>query len=181
MGRLFTSPRTKIFISIIIIDLIVILGTAFPVIPVSSSEVMFVLKDQSLETGTYVYRWFQLERGNRVHIDFTSDREVNAYLFDKNQFTEYSNVEQGPSLDSSLMVESGTLDKTVNAPGTYFFVIYNPNDSPTELIYSQGTGSTTMRVTFTQILRGLISAHEDTEVLPYYKNVRNSPGRGSNS
>lgn len=83
MGRLFTSPRTRLFLAIIMVDLIIILDTAFPVIPVSSSEVMFVLQDHSLENRTYVYRWFKLEAGNKIHIDFTTNHEVNAHPFTK--------------------------------------------------------------------------------------------------
>ena len=181
MGRLFTSPRTRLFLAIIMVDLIIILGTAFPVIPVSSSEVMFVLRDYDLENRTYVYRWFELEDGNKIHIDFTTDREVNAYLFTKNQFTSYSNVEDGPSLDSSIMVDSGKLDKKVKSSGTYFFVIHNPSNRSTEIIYSKGTGSDIVKVTLAQIIRGYWHAPEETETFPYFKSVRDSPGIGSNS
>ena len=181
MGRLFTSPRTKLFLIIIVRDLFVIISTAFPVIPVSSSEVMFVLKDISLENGTYAYRWFDLEAGNSIHIDFTASREVDAYIFSKTQFTDYSNVEYGPSLDSSLNVESGKLDKTARSSGTYFFLIHNLSGSPAEVIYSKGTGNNIVKVTFVQILKGLMAIPEETGTTPYYQTVRNSPGKSSNS
>ncbi len=181
MGRLFTSPRTKLFLTIIVIDLFEIISTAFPVIPLSSNEIMFVLKDVNLENGTYAYRWFNLEKGNSIHIDFTASREVDAYIFSKSQFTEYSNVEYGPSLDSSKSVESGKLYKTVRASGTYFFVVHNLNEQSVDLIYSKGTGNIIVKVTFVQILRDLMSSPEETEVFPYFKNVRNSPGISSNS
>lgn len=180
MGRLFTSPRTKLFLVIIMVDLLIILGTAFPVIPVSSSEVMFVLEGYLFENRTYLYRWFDLEEGNRVHIDFTTDREVNAYLFTKNQFTHYSNVEDGPSLDSSMKVESGKLDKNVKSSGTYFFVIHNLSTRPAEIIYSKGTGSTVVKVTLAQILKSYWFTPEETEIISY-KSVRASAGIGSNS
>ena len=120
MGLSRASPVTKLFLAVIMVDLIIIGSIVLPVVPVSSSEVMFVLRDHTLENGTYVYRWFDLEEGNSVRIDFTSKLEVNAYLFTKNQFTNYSNVEYGPSLDSSIMVEAGKLEKKVKSSGTYF-------------------------------------------------------------
>ena len=132
---------------------------------------MFVLKDVSLDKGTYEYRWFDLEVGNSIHIDFTASQKVNAYIFSKSQFTEYSNGEYGPSLDSSINAESGKLDKRVMSSGTYFFVIHNLSDHPADLIYSQGTGSVTEKVTFIQILRGFMGSPKETETDPYYQTV----------
>ena len=181
MGRYRPSRVIKLFLAVIMVDLIVIGSIVLPVVPVSSSEVMFVLRDHRLDNGTYVYRWFDLEEGENIRVDFTSQREVNAYIFTKNQFTNYSNVEDGPSLDSSMMVEAGKLETKVKSSGTYFFVVHNPSGHSTELIYSKGTGSTVERVTLAQVIKGYWPTSEETGSLPYFKSVRDNPGIGSNS
>jgi hypothetical protein len=53
MGRWRASPVIKLFLAVIMVDLMVIGSVVLPVVPVSSSEVMFVLRDVLLENGTY--------------------------------------------------------------------------------------------------------------------------------
>jgi hypothetical protein len=79
------------------------------------------------------------------------------------------------------VVETGKLENKVWSSGIYFFVIQNPKAQSTELIYSQGTGSKTMRVTLAQIIKSYWHTSEETEALPFLKSIRETPGTGSNS
>lgn len=175
MGSAFTSPRTKLFAWVIVVDLIVIMGVAFPVAPINTSEPMFTFREYPVETDKCVYRWFDLERGNRINVEFTCDNDVNAYVFTRDQFTSFSDGVDIGNVDSSLMTASGKLDKRVTWSGTYFFVIHNPNNSPTDIIYSHGTGTTTTRVTLFQILRAHWLSTREIDADPFYKTGKISP------
>ena len=178
MGTRFSSPVTRNFLCLILVDLMVISACIFPVVPVNSSEVLFELKDCDVKTGEFVYRWFDIGKGQEVQIDYWCDGDVEAYLLTRSQFTGYTPDTETESLKTLHMTPTGRISMEFDEPGVYFFMIKNPGEEDINIIFSQCTGSTIERVTIMQKVKeycyrsGVI--HD-----PSMSMIREKPGVGS--
>lgn len=175
---MFTSKTTRLFLCLILVDLAVISGMVFPVARVSSSQVMFELSDYTVESEDSVYRWFTLEEGDKVRVELLTRGEVDAYLFNEEQFIEYSSNHVNGYIDSLKMVESGLLEGRAWEGGTFFFLVSNPGDQPVELVFSQCTGTVTHRITLSE---KILEKWGFEPEIPEQKMVRDKPGVGSNA
>jgi hypothetical protein len=150
-----------------------------PVVPVKSSQIMFEMKEHPVNGNEITYRWFRLEAGNKIHVGFWCNRSVQTYIFTEDQFEDYATNGNEESLKSIGLVETGKMEKTVKASGLYFFVVHNPGDDPAEVIFVQGTGSTTVRVTVAEKIREYWFESALNDLLPFSRMIRKEPGVGS--
>ncbi len=147
MGQMLFSRKVKLALALIMLDVVVMGCLVFPVVPVSSSDVMFELKGYTVEDNEFVYRWFKMDGGNKVHVDFWRNKDVDTYLFSEEQFTDFANDGTLDSMVSLNLMDKGKLDCEIPTSGTYFFVVDNPHDEPAECVFIQGTCSVTVRIT----------------------------------
>ncbi len=175
VGQHFTSKTTRLFLCLILVDLMVICGMVFPVVPCSSNTVMFEISNLPLSPHENDYQWFDLNTGDTVRIEVVSDTEIEAYLFTEEQFIKYADGQPYSQMDKIPGKESGVLNGLAISKGVYFFVISNPNNSPVQIIHTRGTGVVLHRVTLAQIIRERYGTF-----IPYEpKMVRDKPGVGS--
>lgn len=177
VGRHFTSKTTRMFLCLIVVDLVVISAMVFPVIPVYSNTVMFELNNQPLNPHDIDYQWFDLKPGDNVRIEVLCDEDIDAYLFNEKQFIEYADGESVAHMDKIGYDDSGLLTGIAVTEGTYFFVVSNPNDDPVQILYTKGIGTLSTRITLAQIIRDRYG----TTIRYEPKIVRNKPGVGSNA
>lgn len=177
MGRNFTSKTTRLFLCLIVVDLVVISAMVFPVVPVYSKTVMFEINNQPLDAHEIDYQWFDLAPGDSVRIEVLCDEDIDAYLFNEDQFVEYADGLSVSHIDKIGFKESGLLTGMALTEGTYFFVVSNPNDDPVQVLYTKGIGTVSERITLAQIIRNRFG----TTIRYEPEIVRSKPGVGSNA
>ena len=179
MGPMFSSRKVKLAIALILLD-VVVMGSIFvPVIPVRSSRVIFEMKGHDVDDNDFEYRWFKMDGGNKVHVDFWCDKDVDTYLFSEKKFTDFATTGTLDSMASLNLMDKGKLDSKIPSSGTYFFVVDNPHDEPAEVVFVQGTGSVTERITLAQSLREYVFGSMLDDLIPFLRMVRDKPGKGS--
>ncbi len=179
MGQMFSSRRVKLALALIMLDVVVMGCLVYPVVPVSSSAVMFELKGYTVDDNEFVYRWFKMDRGNKVHVDFWCDKDVDTYLFSEKQFTDFATEGTLDSMASLNLMDKGKLESGIPSSGTYFFVVDNPHDEPAKVVFVQGTGSITERITLAQSLKEYWFGSMLNDLVPFSRMVRDKAGEGS--
>ncbi len=179
MDSMFSSRRVKLALALIMLDVVVMGALVFPIVPVNSSAIMFELKGHTLKGNKFVYRWFKMVGGDKVRIDFWCDKDVDTYLFSESQFTSFATDGTLDSMASMNMMGKGKLSSSISSPGTYFFVVDNPSDEPTEVVFVQATGSLTERITLAQSLREYWFGSMLNDIVPFSRMVRDKAGVGS--
>jgi len=179
MGPMFSSRRVKLALALIMLDVVVMGCLVFPIISVSSSAVMFELKGHTLKGNVFVYRWFKMEGGDKVRVDFWCDKDVDTYLFSESQFTSFATHGPLESMASMNLMDKGKPSSSISSPGTYFFVVDNPHDEPAEVVFAQATGSLTERITLAQSLKEYWFGDMLNDIVPFSRMVRDKAGEGS--
>ena len=146
-----SSTRIRV---VVVIVVIAIGAIVLPIIPITQSETIIQIYDQSLQSGYYTWREFAVEDGSKVNIEFRCSGEVNAYLFTLNQFTNFQNIGEEDNINSLKSVESGIIDQTLDSGGIYYFVLFNPGDHSNTIHSTTGISRLDLKVTLLQkILR----------------------------
>jgi hypothetical protein len=179
MGPIFSSRRVRLALALIMLDVVVMGCLVFPVFPVSSSAVMFELKSHTLKGEKFVYRWFKMEGGDKVRVDFWCDKDVDTYIFSESQFTSFATDGTLDSMASMNLMDKGKLVTGISSPGTYFFVVDNPHEEPAEVVFAQATGSLTERITLAQSLKEYWFGDMLNDIVPFSRMVRDEAGVGS--
>jgi hypothetical protein len=123
-----SSSSIKIIVLISVILAVPILISAFiPIIEVTENSELFEEYELNLLPGYYTWREFEITEINMINIDFSAYKQVYAYLFTSNQFTNFQNVGDDTCIDSLKNVFSGNFDKELEE-GTYYFVLSNMGD-----------------------------------------------------
>jgi hypothetical protein len=70
------------------------------------------------------------------------------------------------------LMDKGKLDCEIPTSGTYFFVVDNPHDEPTDCVFIQGTWSVTVRIILPQSLREYWFGSMLNDIVPFSRMVR---------
>lgn len=124
----------KVLIPIVVIFSVLIgVAVGVPIFEAESTESAFEIRDQSLRAGYFTWRDFNIPKGGTISIHFACNREVTAYLFTENQYTNFQNVGEDVCLESIKQVESGNIKIDIQTTGMYYFVLTNRGERSVQI------------------------------------------------
>jgi len=140
---------------VVIIGVLIGIAVGLPIFDVVITDSAFEISDFKIPAGQYTWRAFNIPKGSTIAISYVCDKEVIAYLFTDNQFTNFKNVGEDVCLDSIKQVTWGNIRYDVQTTGKYYFVLVNARAHRSVQISSaKGDIITTTKITLMQKITG---------------------------